>query len=181
MASKSKIDWLMGGKYREVPGFSDYFVSREGEIIGPSGIVMKQGTMKIGGYKYVLCDRRFNGIRNQRKLFVHRAVLLAFVGSPREGQETRHLDNDTSHNYVENLAWGTRLENSNDRRIAGTIPRGFSHFRTKVTSDIIRAIYQLMGKLSSRKAGKLCGVGKGTVQDIWNKKRWTEVTDGCKI
>jgi len=39
-------------------------------------------------------------------------VQLAFAGPP----EVRHLDGDQSNNRPENLAWGSRVENEQDKR-----------------------------------------------------------------
>lgn len=47
--------------------------------------------------------------------FVHRLVLEAFVGPcPGEGFMCRHLNGNPADNRVENLAWGTALENAQD-------------------------------------------------------------------
>ena len=40
------------------------------------------------------------------------AVQLAFAGPP----EVRHLDDDRSNDRPENLAWGSRVENEQDKR-----------------------------------------------------------------
>jgi len=43
-------------------------------------------------------------------------VQTAFAGPP----EVRHLDGDHSNNKPENLAWGSRVENEQDKRKRGT-------------------------------------------------------------
>lgn len=55
---------------------------------------------------------------------VHRLVLLAFVGPCPEGMETRHLDGVRSHNWKDNLCYGTPLENAKDKKTHGTVTRG---------------------------------------------------------
>lgn len=55
-------------------------------------------------------------VRLGRKLVgVHVAVQLAFAGRP----EVRHLDGDQLNNRPENLAWGSRVENEQDKRKKG--------------------------------------------------------------
>jgi len=47
-----------------------------------------------------------------RRVRVNVAVQLAFAGPP----EVRHLDGDRENNRPENLAWGSRTENEQDKR-----------------------------------------------------------------
>ena len=51
----------------------------------------------------------------KRSFFVHQEMAKAFIGpSPFEGAVVRHLNDIPTDNRVENLAWGTRLENQRD-------------------------------------------------------------------
>jgi len=43
--------------------------------------------------------------------FVHRLVLTAFRRPAREGEVSRHLDGCPTNNNIENLKWGTHIEN----------------------------------------------------------------------
>ena len=74
---------------------------------------------------------------------IHRAVLLAFVGPPLEGEECRHLDGDHRNNALSNLAWGTRTENAADRRMHGTQQFGDSHPCTKLPSSDVAELRRL--------------------------------------
>jgi len=49
------------------------------------------------------------------KRLVHQLVLETFVGPCPPGCESRHLNDDPADNRLENLRWGTRKENSDDR------------------------------------------------------------------
>ncbi len=75
---------------------------------------------------------RENG-RRQRHL-VHRLILEAFRGPCPEGMESRHLDDDRSNNHIDNLAWGTRSENTVDQVKSGT------HHMIKLTPETAREI-----------------------------------------
>ena len=59
-------------------------------------------------------------VKVDSKKLVHRLVLEAFVGPPREGEECRHLDGNPKNNHLTNLRWGSRRENSLDRTRHGT-------------------------------------------------------------
>jgi hypothetical protein len=79
--------------WRPVPGWPCK-ASSLGRVLGPSGKVLKPYNSK-SGHLHVL-------IRG-RKLRVHHAILVAFVGPRPPGKECRHLDDDPANNYPH---WG---------------------------------------------------------------------------
>lgn len=64
------------------------------------------------GYSHVTL---FDVGRRQWPVCVHRLVLLAFVGPRPDGLETRHLNGDRLDARLENLVYGTHLENMADK------------------------------------------------------------------
>ena len=54
------------------------------------------------------------------RAYVHRLVLMAFAGMPRDGQIGLHGDGDKTNNRLENLRWGTYSENALDSVRHGT-------------------------------------------------------------
>ena len=94
-----------------------YAVSSRGRV--RSGEKILRPGVGTTGYRAT----RLVGPDGRRRLYkVHRLVLEAFVGPCPEGQEARHLDGDRLNNALENLAWGTRSENAQDRTVHGTNP-----------------------------------------------------------
>lgn len=96
-----------------IPGCSRYEVSNLGYV--RSNV---RGTPRIlrflpgqGGYRAV-CVRTDE--RKELRMFVHRFVMLAFVGPLPEGLCTRHLDGNKYNNSLDNLAYGTYEENAQD-------------------------------------------------------------------
>lgn len=75
-------------------------------VRGVGGRVLKPDTST--GYARV----RVDGERYR----VHGLVLESFVGDRPDGEECRHWDDDPQNNRLNNLFWGTRLENMADRR-----------------------------------------------------------------
>lgn len=59
----------------------------------------------------------------KRNFPVHHLVLKAFIGEPEPGQESRHHNDVSDDNRLENLAWGTRQDNADDRKRNGGYPR----------------------------------------------------------
>lgn len=100
------------------------FVNRWGEEITRRvpGKIRSTTVHPHGGHLYLTLHRK--GER-RRQFFVHNLVLLAFVGPRPDGMpETRHLDGDPTNNYLENLRYGTSVENSDDQRMHGTHRNG---------------------------------------------------------
>lgn len=79
---------------------------------GPPKELKLKELPKSPHYKYatlVGSDKR------QHSVLVSRAVLEAFVGPCPEGMECRHLDGNAHNNRLDNLKWGTPLENAADK------------------------------------------------------------------
>lgn len=165
----SKIEWTE----KTVPGYDGYRVTPQGEIRGPSGKIMRSMKMP-SGHLYVLCNRR-RGC--QRKLYVHRAVLLAFVGLPQNGQESRHINGDPTNNKLENLCWGTRQENQLDRRKHGTAPIGEQSGASKLTETDVLQIRSLQGVLTLRELAANYGVSHTAIRRAMLGITWSHLGD----
>ena len=111
-------------EWRSVPGHPDYMVSREGDIWSKiSGKMLKPKRspsrshvywkVDLAGRKHGVMDfkkrKATHGKRVHANMYVHRIVALAWHGA--SGQNTDHLDGDTSNNTPENLAPISRRDN----------------------------------------------------------------------
>lgn len=126
-------------RIRWVPGYEgDYAVSDSGRVFSCKGgsPVERKLQESPQGYRHIQAWKDGSG----SKLYVHRAVLLAFRGSPADGHECRHLDGDPSNNSLANLKWGTRKENSQDRIKHSTQTKGASHPDARLTAKDVREI-----------------------------------------
>jgi hypothetical protein len=108
MSDKTAIEWA------DVPGWPQVRASRCGQVQGPSGRILKP-YVSDSGHLHVLIRLGGRAAR-ARKLRVHHAVLLAFAGPRPDGALARHLNDVPDDNRVENLSWGTPLDNAADRR-----------------------------------------------------------------
>jgi hypothetical protein len=115
------------------------------------------------GHLYVITGDR-------RKLWIHHAVLLAYVGPRPEGMECRHLDGNPRHNHAANLAWGTRAENMRDRARHGTQRYGEDSPSHRLTAEQVRAIR--VDPRPSRVVGRDYGVSHTTILEIRRGNRW---------
>ena len=103
---------IRDSRYRPIPRFDGYYVTRKGTIRSEfSSSILTPSTHRDG---HLYHDIRINGKKS--KLFVHRAVMLAWGPKNTHHRPViRHLDGNPANNRIENLAWGTHSENAQDR------------------------------------------------------------------
>ena len=178
-------------EYREIPDFPGYRVGNDGSIWsclnrtstfgswgGSRSIqtntwrrripkVSRKGYLSIG-----LCK---NGRMYHRP--IHRLVLLAFVGLPLSGQESRHFpDRSPANNSLANLSWGTVQDNQNDRKTHGTVPKGERHPMAKLTTAEVAAILKSHASgRSARDIGIQFKVTAATIRSIIRGKTWKHI------
>lgn len=163
-------------EWRPVPTHLGYEVNKLGQIKGPSGRVL-QPMRAHSGHLYVLAPLP----RRPRKLFVHRAVLLAFVGPPVPGQESRHLNGNPADNRLRNLVWGTRVENAGDKQLHGTQRRGEQTRAAKLTEAQVLEIRRRVNSETLRALAAEYGVSHTAIRRAANGIKWAhlqEATDG---
>jgi len=107
---------------------------------------------------------------------VHRLVLETFVGPCPAGMEALHLDNDRTNNALDNLRWGTHLENIRDRERHGTVSRGSKSGMAKVSESDVKDMH------ARRKAGETqkaiaarYGLHPSNVSRIVRGKLWAHI------
>lgn len=168
-------------EWRPVAGFDGYEVSSLGGVRswrGRSGPLSSPRVLRPWrcntGYMMVDLSER-PGVM-ARKLAVHRLVLDGFVGACPDGMECRHLNGDRADNRAENLLWGTRKENGEDRVTHGTSDRGEDNGNSRLDeSDVCDIRFLLTWGVAKRQIARLFGVGQKTVYDIDIGKTWRHV------
>lgn len=143
----------MQEQWRPVVGREDdYEVSDLGRVRNKrTGHFLKPGAMS-GGHVSVCI-----GKGNSRT--VHSLVMDAFKGPPPDGMEILHKDGVKIHNMLFNLAYGTRGENTQDRKWHGT-PR-------KLTVDEVRSIKKcLRDGVPQRSIAAAFSISRGLVSSI---------------
>lgn len=180
--------------WRDVVGFEDYFsISPCGKVLSKrTGKILKQGVLK-NGYKVI--TTRIGGRNGQCYcLRVHRMVAKAFLPAPSEDLVracaakgygnviVRHLDNNKTNNSVDNLAWGTYQDNTNDFKESASyqdfcnMNRGVKSSNSLFTQeevDSIRAIYIPKCKTNGcRTLAKKFNVHHSSISAIINSKSY---------
>lgn len=172
---------LLRESWRPVYGFSGcYEVSDLGNVRSLSRTILRRDKrkhsypskilkIKRSGTGYFSVQLCLLGRRYER--LVHRLVLEAFVGPCPEGMECRHLNGDSGDNRLENLCWGTPIENAADQRRHGTKSRGEAHNQAKLSDVCVQRIRDAKGKQSTRELGVQYGISSSTVSRIQSGKR----------
>lgn len=181
-------------EWRPVVGWERYYeVSSVGRIKRLSRIVscndgrtyripeklMSPYKEKRGGHLFI--DLHVDG--NDRKTQVHTLVLETFVGPKPNGTECRHLNGVPDDNRVENICWGTRQENADDRERHGVNVgcrgnvKGEVNGSAKLVTDRVlkmRALHAT-GKFTLASLGRIFGVSSVMVRFIVKREAWTHI------
>ena len=113
----------------------------------------------------------------KRKLFyVHRLVLMSFVGCPEFDQVACHNNGDVMDCRLENLRWDTQKANIADSITHGTFARGSFTNNTNLKECDVRSIKQRLklGERNSKLAAEY-GVSRATITRIKQGIRWGHV------
>lgn len=168
-------------EYREIEGYPDYRVGNDGSVYshkrGNEWRKLKPGIEKAGSYRAVHLVSLDNKSRKTFK--VHRLVLEAFVGPCPPGKEALHGDGNPGNNRLDNLRWGTRIENAADRVRHGRQVRGTKSHMSRLTENQVRWIRQDAKALpiSKRALAEKYGITLATLLPILRRTNWKHVED----
>lgn len=142
------LDGLFYGRFtvKPIPGYSGYLASDDGRIFSNrSGALLELSQRLCRGYFVVTIAEGKPKRRN--KAFVHRMVLLAYVGLPPEGKPLgRHLNGNSQDNFASNLAWGDAKDNAADAVRHGTVGPGELAHRRKLSKAQVIEIIERIGR-----------------------------------
>ena len=94
----------------KIPGLEKHYISECGRVFEEKEEIFLEIFGKPRhGYSRVLI--------NGKRISVHRLLAKTFIPNPRNLPVVRHLNDDRSDIRLENLAWGTTLDNYNDSLI----------------------------------------------------------------
>ena len=109
-----------------VPGFTNYFVTAEGQVIsycGKTRRVLKQSVAKKRGKTrdYIYVKLQIPGENRKKTISLPRLMLAAKLGRWLEPwEQARHKDGDCNNNHIDNLLPGCVINNMLDDIENGT-------------------------------------------------------------
>jgi hypothetical protein len=178
--------------WRNIPGYPDYELSDTGLIrrVTPYGhpkgrgyVIGKayKGRVYPGGVPYLTHGLKAPGGRTKRQ-YVHRLLLLTFVGPPPSPKhECCHNDGNSLNIALNNLRWDIHKGNVHDsikhrtfKPPPGISMGGESHPNSKLTAKQVAAIRKeyAKGGISQNALGRKYGIDGSTVSLLVNGKRW---------
>lgn len=168
-------DEYMDEKWWYVDGLPGYMVSN-------CGRVWSEKTQKFRKLKEMddhghlgLCLTH-NGRRFDR--YIHRLEAKAFIPNQNNLPYVRHLDDDPSNNFIDNLAWGTQADNMQDALRNGRTFRAAPEVRTRIAleqSKPILCVTLETGEESvfsgQQEAARQLGLQQANIWKVLNKQR----------
>ena len=168
---------------KKIPDYPNYYATKTGKIYSWFGSLRHPKPKKPKllsqwerhGYYSVSLRKKNKDIKE----YVHRLILITYVGKPKKGQQCRHLDGNRKKNKLNNLCWGTPKENQTDRNIHNTHNKGERHPRCKLTEKKVLEINRLGKNVAFKEAGgnykiiaKKYNISLSMVGKIVRQKSW---------
>lgn len=153
--------------------FPCYVVYDDGSVISHIKAPRLLSPIRMGNY-VGLQLRSAKG--ETTKVYLHRLVAETFHGAPAPGQEVRHKDGIKAHNGADNLLWGTRIENMQDKNLHGTSPQGERHGGSKLTEREVRLIRRMKrAGIKQNLIATRFGVSQMTISRVANGVLWRHI------
>jgi hypothetical protein len=170
---------------RQVPGFPAYRVDEGGNVWtcfnrggkGPRKLTHRWREKKPDVDKDGYCRvELYSQDGTKAKFLVHRLVLELFVGPCPEGLEGCHNDGNPRHNDLNNLKWGTPVENWKDRKRHGNGCEGEKSPKAKLTElDVLAIRNHLLRGVSQSKLSQAYGVTPQAIHLIETRRNWKHI------
>lgn len=171
-------------EWRDIPGYEGmYQASTFGRIRSLTRMVrgshgstqMCRGSILVLDYRGRYPQIHLCKNARHKRFRIHDLVLRTFIGKRPKGMEARHFpDRDPRNNRIDNLQWGTKRENQNDKIVHGTINSGERCGTAKLTSEQVIEIRNLCRsrKYPQTKIAAMFGVKQQEISKIKLGIRW---------
>lgn len=171
-------------RWKAIPSYEGlYQVSSIGRIRSLSRVTPHNHLLQGKFLKISPSDEHYKTVsltkNNITKTYaVHVLMCLAFLGpKPSASSEVRHLDGVKINNDLNNLRWGTKIENGRDSTLHGT-RCGEASGCTKLTEELVKLIKKDLNskKLSQTKLADKYKTSRSTIRNINCGYSWGHIT-----
>lgn len=167
-------------EYRDLPEFPGYRVGSDGTIWSRRGqrwrtfrknwrllSPKKDARGRVRVQLYVADHQR------PVTRFLHRLILIAFVGPCPDGMVCCHANDDAGDNRLDNLRWDTPKANSADALKNGRLRLGPSHHFARLTETQVRGLRLAARQGASASAlAMVSGLSDTAVRNVIRGKAW---------
>jgi hypothetical protein len=126
------------------------------------------------GYYYL----NFSYKRVRKRLYIHRLVLLAFVGPCPERMQACHApDRSVSNNHIYNLRWDTSMANHKDCERDGMTAKGERVASAKFTTDSVLQLREdfATGLFTITQLAKRLKISRTACSMVIRRKHWKHI------
>ena len=125
-----------------------YEVSDQGRVRRIANKRIRKPSKTPRGYEVIVLSRPGS---SHFGVYVHREVIMAFIGPCPSGAEVSHLNGNNADNRLANLCYESHLSNVRRKRKHGTQTSGEDHKSAKLKWSEVRAIRNLLENGASLK------------------------------
>lgn len=167
--------------WKPIEGFTNYFVSRDGDILSLRSKNPKILSTKPCRDGYVRISLRTEeGVI--KSMYVHRLVAIAFILKDNNKPDVNHKDGNKSNNTLSNLEWVTKSENSQHAANNGLLnfknrPKGEDHQDHKLTEAEVKHIRNVLipEGYGMREIGRMYDICHKSVTKIRDYITWKHI------
>lgn len=163
-----------------IPGLHLYGATRSGRIFSraPRGVCKKEYVewrplrlLPDGEGRYLM----FGVSRGpMKKMLVHRAIALAFIGPIPKGMHAAHLNGNSMDNRAENISIVTPTQNNAHKRLHGTHLFGVGHPSAKLNDYRVHVIKKLLDRgVRGYRIASMYGVSAATISLVKDGILWS--------
>lgn len=178
----------MNEEWRAIPGYEGkYQVSSLGRVRSLQRVAIRRGgrgtSTRIRGHllRAVSNGRGYWSVRlwnrnSESCQYVHRLVLLAFVGEPPCGFQACHNNGARADNRLVNLRWDSIENNHADKVRHGTVGNGERARAAKLSAEKVAVIRRLLADgTSQHSVACRYGVKQSSISDINTGRTWKHI------
>lgn len=168
MYSELKNEWLPIEGYEGIYEVSNYGQVKRVSLTHPGTSLRFLKGSKTNGYSGIFLYKNGKG----KHFFIHRLVMKAFVGDPKDNMVVNHIDGCKTNNIITNLEYATLAENNLHAYESG-LKIGANR---KLTEKNILEMLEMKPVHSYNFIAEKYGVHIGTIVQIFHGKTYKKIT-----